>query len=309
MTIERAHRHLVHKPWGSADLGPWNDHVSDGRLVGEIWFERPLPALPSPDLLLKLLFTSQPLSIQVHPDDVVARSMGLPNGKSEAWYVLSASPGAKVAVGLKRRVDASHLRDAIEDGSIANLVYWRGVKSGDVIPIAAGTIHAIGAGLVIAEIQQRSDTTFRLFDYGRQRGLDTDKAIAAAVTCPADGAVIARPLSDGRTLLIASPHFVLERFDLDPNTLWNLDAPGETWLVVLAGSTRIGELETTMGEGLYLDADRVIVSVGPNGLQGLVAYRGPDVRADMMHTCRDRAAIASRPPGAGPELQSRGVAS
>ena len=96
-----------------------------------------------------------------------AQSMGLPNGKTEAWYVLSATPEAKVALGLKRRLTPQQLREAIDDGSISDLVVWQAVSAGDVIFVPAGTIHAIGAGLVIAEIQQRSDATFRLFDHGR----------------------------------------------------------------------------------------------------------------------------------------------
>ena len=80
---------------------------------------------PVPALLLKLLFTSEPLSIQVHPDDTFARAIGMPNGKSEAWYILSAEPGAQVGVGLKHRVTPQELRAAIKDGSIVDLVQWR----------------------------------------------------------------------------------------------------------------------------------------------------------------------------------------
>ncbi len=138
-----------------------------------------------PSLLLKLLFTSQPLSIQVHPDDAFAHSMGLPNGKTEAWYVLSATPEAKVALGLTRRLTPQQLRTAIGDGSIADLMMWRSVSARDVISVPAGTIHAIGAGLVIAEIQQRSDTTFRLSDSGRGRELHIENAIAVAHAGPA----------------------------------------------------------------------------------------------------------------------------
>jgi mannose-6-phosphate isomerase len=135
---------------------------------------------------LKLLFTSQPLSIQVHPNDAYAQSLGLPNGKTEAWHVLSATPEAKVALGLKRSLTPLQLEQAIDDGSIADLVVWRTVQAGDTILVPAGTIHAIGEGLVIAEIQQRSDATFRIFDYGRGRELHIDKAIAVSIAEPAD---------------------------------------------------------------------------------------------------------------------------
>ena len=133
----------------------------------------------------KAVVHQQPLSIQVHPDDAYAQSMGLPNGKTEAWYVLSASPEAKVALGLKRRLTPLQMRRAVDDGSIAGLVAWQTVRAGDTVFVAAGTVHAIGAGLVIAEIQQRSDATFRLFDHGRGRELHIENAIAVANAGPA----------------------------------------------------------------------------------------------------------------------------
>src|SRR3954469_20497780 len=174
MTIERTHACARPKPWGVSDTRPWSGATHDPVAVGEIWYERPGEVTADPSLLLKLLFTSQPLSIQVHPDDAFARSMGLPNGKTEAWYILSASPGAKVALGFDRRLTSQQLRQSIADGSISDLVLWQTVVPGEVIFVPAGTVHAIGGGLVIAEIQQRSDTTFRLFDYGRQRDLNVD---------------------------------------------------------------------------------------------------------------------------------------
>ena len=157
---------------------------TDGVAVGELWFQRPDANAPNPALLLKLLFTKEPLSIQVHPDDAFARSIGLANGKTEAWYILSATPEAQVAVGLKRQLTPPQLRASIEDGSIADLIQWRPVRKDDVIFVPAGTIHAIGAGIVLAEIQQSSDTTFRLFDHGRQREIHVDNAVAAANAGP-----------------------------------------------------------------------------------------------------------------------------
>src|ERR1039457_7341427 len=116
MTIERARAHTLSKPWGVEDLRPWNNARHDGNAIGEIWYERADRSLPDPSLLLKLLFTSQPLSIQVHPDDAFARSIGLPHGKTEAWHILSASPDAAVAVGLKCRITPHPFRGSIRDG-------------------------------------------------------------------------------------------------------------------------------------------------------------------------------------------------
>ena len=162
MAIEHASVQVVRKPWGVSDLRPWSDIEVSGGAVGELWFHRQDQTAPVSALLLKLLFTSEPLSIQVHPDDAFARSIGLPNGKTEAWYILSALPDARVAVGLKRRLSPDELLASIRNGSVADLVQWRPVIEGDVVFVPAGTIHAIGAGIVLAEIQQHSDATFRL---------------------------------------------------------------------------------------------------------------------------------------------------
>src|ERR1700704_4375830 len=124
MAIEHAAVQVVRKPWGVADLHPWSGIDGSGDAVGELWFQRVDKDAPDPVLLLKLLFTNEPLSIQVHPDDAFARSIGLPNGKTEAWYILSAAPDGRVAVGLKRRVTPQKLRASIRDGSIADLVQW-----------------------------------------------------------------------------------------------------------------------------------------------------------------------------------------
>ena len=132
MAIEHASVQIVRKPWGRADLHPWSDIDGSGDAVGELWFDR-VGRMRRPALLLKLLFTSEPLSIQVHPDDAFAHTMGLPNGKTEAWYILSATPAAQVAVGLKRHLMPQELRKSIRDGSIADLVQWRPVAKGDVI--------------------------------------------------------------------------------------------------------------------------------------------------------------------------------
>lgn len=274
MTIEHALKHNVLKPWGSQDLRPWDDTTSETEHVGEIWFERTDPSAPEPALLVKLLFTTAPLSIQVHPDDARAKRLGLANGKSEAWYILSGAPGARVALGLRRRVTAAKLSSSIVDGSISNLVEWRRVQKDDAISVPAGTIHAIGGGLVIAEIQQRSDTTFRLFDYGRARELHLEEAVAAADAGPVATQAIARRLTDRRTLLVSGPYFVLERIELPPKSKWSLYAERETWLLAIEGGARIGATRLKLGEAMFLDDDQAEIEVGSEGLRGLVAYPG-----------------------------------
>jgi mannose-6-phosphate isomerase len=276
MAIEHASVQVARKPWGVADLHPWSSIDGSEDAVGELWFQRVDKNASDPSLLLKLLFTSEPLSIQVHPDDAFARSMGLANGKTEAWYILSATPDARVALGLKRRLTPPELRAAIKDGSIAALAQWRSVAKGDIIFVPAGTIHAIGAGIVLAEIQQHSDATFRLFDYGRPRQLHEDSAVAVADAGPAQAQAGPRRLTAARTALIASPHFVLERIDLPANSNWLLNAERETWVLVIGGRARIGSIDASVGDAVFAEADRADIEAGPAGLSALIAYPGPD---------------------------------
>jgi mannose-6-phosphate isomerase len=291
MAMERAGVRIVRKPWGCSDLRPWSEVQNDGDAIGELWFQRDGVTTPAPALLLKLLFTTEPLSIQVHPDDAYARSIGLPNGKTEAWYILSATPDAKIAVGLNRSLTAEQLRAAIADQSIADMVQWRSVVKDDVISIPAGTIHAIGAGLVVVEIQQRSEATFRMYDYGRQRELHVDDAVASANARPAPVQIAPMRLTDARTLLAADMHFVLERIDLSPGSDWEINAERETWLFTLAGHARIGSFNLFKGDAVFLDDDHAAIKVGVDGLQGLLAYAGPDPAMDLLR-CSDDDVIA-----------------
>jgi mannose-6-phosphate isomerase len=280
MTIEHATARMNCKPWGSMDLLPWSATSANEGAIGELWFQR--AGVPDSVLLLKILFTTKPLSIQVHPDDDFARSIGLKNGKTEAWYILSANPGAQVAVGLKYPISSVELRTAIADGSIAELVQWRLVNKGDVIFVPAGTIHTIGAGIVLAEVQQRSDATFRLFDYGRRRELHTENAIAASYARPAPHQSLPTKINEGRTALIVSSHFVLEQIDCLPNSTWTLDVKRETWILVLQGQAQIGTTNASLGDGIFMEADRAEMTVGSNGMQGLVTYPGPDPDPDLL---------------------------
>src|ERR1700737_1853032 len=254
MAIEHASVQVARKPWGVANLHPWSSIDVSGDPVGELWFQRADQNAPIPALLLKLLFTSEPLSIQVHPDDEFARLIGLPNGKTEAWYILAATPGARVALGLKRRLTPRELRAALRDGSIAGFTQWRPVAKGDIIFVPAGTIHPIGAGIVLARIQRRSDTTFRLFDYGRQRELHEDSAVAASDAGPIQTQPGSRRLTTARTALVASLHFVIERIDLPANSNWALDAGQETWILVFEGRGRGGPPNRPVGAAVFTEA-------------------------------------------------------
>jgi mannose-6-phosphate isomerase len=296
MAIEHARARALPKPWGVVDRRPWSNTSDDAGAIGEIWYDRPDNKAADPSLLLKLLFTSQPLSIQVHPGDAFAHSIGLPNGKTEAWYVLSAAPEANVALGLKRRLTPQQLREAVENGSISDLVVWRPVSADDVFFVPAGTIHAIGAGLVIAELQQRSDATFRLFDHGRQRTLHIESAIAVANVGPADFQVRPQQLSAERTLLVSNPHFVFERINLAPDSAWCLEAERETWLLVLSGRATAGSFDLVTGDALFAQSDRVEIHAGPTGMVGLAAYTGGSPVSQLLQCVRQLSAMDGEPP-------------
>jgi mannose-6-phosphate isomerase len=165
---------FLEKIWGTPATEPWFD--SKGKPIGEVWFQDD-PPLP---LLTKFIFTSQILSVQVHPDDAHAQARGLERGKTEMWHVLRADPGAQLGLGFRHKIDAETARRAALDGSIVDLIHWIDISPGESYLVPAGTVHALGAGLVVCEIQQTSDTTYRLFDYGRGRELQLDESLAVA---------------------------------------------------------------------------------------------------------------------------------
>jgi len=296
MPIELAAVRAVHKPWGVRDLQPWSSLDCSDDAIGELWFERPDKPAHPPALLIKLLFTSEPLSIQVHPDDTFARAMGMPNGKSEAWYILSAEPDARIGLGLKHKVTPQQLRASIRNGSITELVDWRAVAKGDVIYVPAGTIHAIGAGIVLAEIQQWSDTTFRLFDFGRQRELHEDDGVAVAHPWPLRAPSHPTRLTTTRTVLVASRHFVLERVELPASSSWALLGEPETWILVLGGHATIGLSAAAVGQAFFLGGGRTSVEVGADGLSALVAYPASRPVDSLLQTLAEQPASPALSP-------------
>ena len=221
------------KVWGSAHLAPW--FPDSNKNIGEIWFlaDRELP------VLIKFLFTSGKLSIQVHPDDAYAREHENSRGKTEMWHVLRAEPGAALAAGFREPLERSQLLEAATSGAIERLIAWREASAGETLFIPAGTVHAIGAGLVLCEVQQNSDITYRLYDYGRPRELHLDKAIAVADLRPHPGPT---------EMPVKSDYFVTASLPLDGPMIVPAQ-PGQTqFFVVLEGGGWIGEQPFRLGE-------------------------------------------------------------
>lgn len=255
----------VEKPWGRRNLSPWfADAPAHAEPVGEIWFE--MPDGSELELLVKFLFTSEKLSIQVHPDDATARAAGHPRGKDEAWVVLDAEPDATLGLGLTHSISRDALRSAALDGSIEQLLDWKPAQAGDVIYSRAGTIHAIGPGLAIVEIQQNVDLTYRLYDYGRPRDLHLEAGIAVSNPQRWTDSRIRRDLGGGRQVLAEGPAFTLER--------WAIAEPGR---IVPTGHCWIIPLGT--GE-VYLLTDATDWDCC-SCTDVLVAYAGPAVIPDL----------------------------
>src|SRR2546423_3257378 len=183
---------LVERVWGRTKLAPW--YAAPERPIGEAWFTGP-HELP---LLVKLIFTADRLSVQVHPDDGEDGS----RGKTEMWHILEAAPGASIALGFREPIARERLEESARSGEIERLVNWVPVQAGETYLIPAHTVHAIGAGLVLCEIQQNCDVTYRLYDYGRPRELHVDRATPIADLSVHPGAV-----PDG---IVRTKHFVTE---------------------------------------------------------------------------------------------------
>ncbi len=237
--------HFDRRPWGARDLAPlYDQHVHPGEEpIGEVWltwdqcrvangplggatlgelcrrFGRNLvgEAAPEPDrfpLLTKFLFPREKLSVQVHPDDDTARRLGEPCGKTECWYVLEAVPGSQVALGLRPGVSRAEFESAIHNGHAENLLNWIDLQPGDMIYVDAGTVHTLGPGSIILETQQNSNTTYRLYDYGRPRPLHIAAGLEAMKEVTASGKV--KPvMADGHHRLVASACFTVDKLALD----------------------------------------------------------------------------------------------
>ncbi len=254
-------RRVVEKPWGRDDVSTDFDDF-DGRRIGEIWFSQPDgDAAP---LMVKFLFTSERLSIQVHPDEDAAKSAGLPRGKDECWLVLAADADAELGAGLAVDADRSVLRAAALDGSIVDLIDWRTAQTNDFVYNPAGTIHAIGAGLTIVEVQQNVDRTYRLYDYGRPRELHLDAGLAVARVSVAADPRDCHIDPNANAKLVSGPYFHVLHLTgpVDPAAIG--DAKGELTFVPLSAGCRAADEMVRLGEAVLLN-DASLIQITPGG--------------------------------------------
>ncbi|MGZ2411082.1 mannose-6-phosphate isomerase [Sphingomonas sp. F9_3S_D5_B_2] len=244
-------REYVEKPWGRDRLPAIFDPPA-GKRIGEVWFT----GAGDQPLLLKYLFTSERLSVQVHPTDAQAHDRGLPRGKNECWYILSAEPDATLGLGLKRSVSPDELRAAAVDGSIGELMDWRPVRAGDFFMVPAGTIHAVGAGISLMEFQQNSDVTYRLYDYGRARELNLEDGIAIARAQIYPDSLAQHLSGDETRTLVDGPQFTLVHTDRDALQ------DRQRWVIPIGGTVTSGDESAGPGDCLLVEAGREIEADG-----------------------------------------------
>ena len=251
---------LVEKPWGRTDIPPMfpNPH---GRKIGEVWFT----SETDEPLLLKWLFTSERLSVQVHPNDTQARERGLPRGKTECWYIVDAEPGATLGLGLVREVGEDELRAAALDGSIEQLLDWRPVRVGEFFFVPPGTIHAIGGGLTLIEFQQNADVTYRLYDYGRPRELHLEDGVAVARREPFPAELTT--VADAPSILVDGPEFMLVHA-VDGIAPSDALSDRRRWVIPVEGTVTSGAESAGAGECLIIEAGAPLYFTGARILIG-----------------------------------------
>lgn len=288
------------RPWGTEDLAPIYPNHKFETKIGEAWlsgdeskvangpfggktlaqlsaqYQRELVGEAARDavrfpLLLKFLFPHQKLSVQVHPDDEQAQRVGQPWGKTECWYVAHAKPGAQIGLGLKDGINTRQLEEAIHQQRAEELLNWVNVYAGDMIYVAGGTVHTLGPGSVIVETQQQSDTTYRLYDYGRPRELHLKDGMAAVKEKVKSGKVV-RPapinISGGnrREQLIAAPYFVVDRFEAkEALPLSTVDEFGQNSAHILVATDGCAAIEAAGADAVtFAKGDAIVVpaSVG-----------------------------------------------
>jgi mannose-6-phosphate isomerase len=290
------------RPWGTLDLSPIYPNHRFEQKIGEAWltgdeckvangpfrgetlaqlserYQRELVGEAARDgkrfpLLLKFLFPHEKLSVQVHPDDAQALRVGQPWGKTECWYVAHAKPGSQIALGLKPGVTAAQLEESIHQKRAEEVLNWINVYAGDMIYVAGGTVHTLGPGSVIVETQQQSDTTYRLYDYGRPRELHLKDGMAAVKEKAKSGKVLRSAPTEtagGKirfSPLVAAPYFTVEMFEAkDSLHLKTRDNSNKSSVNILVAVEGCGVIDVPGAEAVTLaKGDAVIIPACADG--------------------------------------------
>lgn len=234
------------------------------KLVGKECYKRYGDEFP---LLIKFIDARQDLSIQVHPTDEIAKKQGRERGKTEMWYLMDSAPGAKLYSGLKKKITPEEYKKMVEDDTICDALAQYAVKEGDVFFLPAGRIHAIGAGCFLAEIQQTSDVTWRIYDFkrkdknGNYRELHTQQASEAIDYAVYDNyRTEYTPVQNQRQEVVKCQYFTTSIFDLTSDGgEKNLDYTDHDGFVILIGVKGEGTLTNANGESTSLNTGETIL--------------------------------------------------
>jgi mannose-6-phosphate isomerase len=247
-------------------------------------------------LLVKFLFPTDQLSIQVHPDDAFARQNEAPDavGKTEMWHVVSAQPGATLLLGLVPEVDREKFQLAIKQGGLEKFFERLPVSPGDTFYVPSGTPHTIGAGMILCEVQQNSDLTYRLYDFrrvdahGNPRELHIEKGVAVIDFAHRKGGKVT-PLAllsandAKKSLLVACPYFASERWDSSAQHHTNSDSAHFELLVILGGRGNIqwsgGSCPYQQGECWFIPANLGKFSLVPKKTTSILRAYVPVISA------------------------------
>lgn len=282
---------FVERVWGRSSLAPWYEGAGAGAKIGEAWLTgaecvieggeqdgRTLGDLSAQctgtldgnvgggefPLLVKMLFPDEKLSVQVHPGDAEAKALGLTRGKTECWYVLEARPGATVACGLKSGVGVEELERGIAGGTVESLLEMVPVETGDMVLVDAGTVHAIGPGVTLLEVQQTSDTTYRLYDYGRDRELHLDAGLKVVKVKTGAGKVPAKAVDGSgsveQTRLIKGDYFVVDRFEVPAGYAFEMPMDGVGCVVGIKGKAAANAVRFGVGEAVVVPVGSMTMS-------------------------------------------------
>jgi mannose-6-phosphate isomerase len=311
------------RPWGARSLAPYFPEKTNLKeLLGEAWLtsmDRPIAtgpfagkslgeswrAMPADwrgtrlghyrdfPLLVKFIFPCDMLSIQVHPDDAYAAKFEQAaggRGKTEMWHILSAKPGAELLIGLKPGVTKEVFRESIANGSVEELFVRHPVCPGETYFLPAGTQHAIGPGMVLCEVQEYSDLTYRVYDFGRvdaagkARELHIEKALEVTnFTATRGGKILPLPLHSPdakKQLLAACEFFATERWDCHRTTLIESDPERFQLLVILEGHGRLHDTDISFdyktGEAWFIPASLPVTTLQPLSATSLLRIYVPE---------------------------------